>query len=363
MLNKNPNRIPHRAKGPVVANTDVFKALFRIYVGCLKKYRVFRGRATRHEYWAFRFVDAFAYGVLLLIPLVGVVFIAIYWLVTLPPSLAVAVRRFHDRGKSGWLYAALYTIKFFPLVIVLYAVAGLPWNFIGGISLDNLYASLGKVMMPLSISIMFSVAAMVYSFVVLCGKSKQKENRHGQIPQTDKEQEKIASIIAALVIALEFVMGVIIIPIVVLTIAVLANYYTTMGRHKANRIVDQIHAVSTNIKTLYADKPSYDGLDMKVLYDAGLLDSKICPDGCAGYYGVNEFGGKISIRPINAFVIVYDGIPAHICKSIVSTDWGVQIPGFLGLYVNDRRVDPRGSADDLCSECADYGCRVELQMK
>ena len=63
---------------------------------CFSKYATFSGRASRSEYWFF-FLFSF---LLSFIPIVN--FIA--GLALLIPSLAVAVRRLHDIGKSGWWY-------------------------------------------------------------------------------------------------------------------------------------------------------------------------------------------------------------------------------------------------------------------
>lgn len=84
------------------------------FIGALKKYAVFKGRAQRKEYWFFvlfylifgfvlTFVDGFlgtAYSVdgnavvgLLSTP---------YGLAMLVPAIAVTVRRLHDIGRSGW---------------------------------------------------------------------------------------------------------------------------------------------------------------------------------------------------------------------------------------------------------------------
>lgn len=63
---------------------------------CFSKYATFSGRASRSEFWYF-FLFSFILGC---IPIVN--FIA--GLVLLLPSLAVAVRRLHDTGKSGWWY-------------------------------------------------------------------------------------------------------------------------------------------------------------------------------------------------------------------------------------------------------------------
>ena len=84
------------------------------FIGALKKYSVFEGRAQRKEYWFFvlfymifgfvlTFVDSFlgtAYYVdgnavvgLLSTP---------YGLAMLVPAIAVTARRLHDIGRSGW---------------------------------------------------------------------------------------------------------------------------------------------------------------------------------------------------------------------------------------------------------------------
>lgn len=75
---------------------------------CLSKYATFSGRARRSEYWYFALftviVSALAY---LLDRIVdphndyGLVR-AVLGLALLLPSLAVAVRRLHDVGRSGW---------------------------------------------------------------------------------------------------------------------------------------------------------------------------------------------------------------------------------------------------------------------
>lgn len=80
------------------------------YLQVLKKYAVFRGRARRKEYWVFTLFSVAISIVLGVVdqalgfadregagPLSG-----LYSLAVLIPSLAVAVRRLHDTGRSGW---------------------------------------------------------------------------------------------------------------------------------------------------------------------------------------------------------------------------------------------------------------------
>jgi uncharacterized membrane protein YhaH (DUF805 family) len=87
-----------------------------------KKYATFQGRASRGEYWWWALftviVAIVGYGIAIAVILgtqrsdgqlsagayiVGVLFFLV-WLALLVPSIAVAVRRLHDAGYSGWFY-------------------------------------------------------------------------------------------------------------------------------------------------------------------------------------------------------------------------------------------------------------------
>lgn len=70
----------------------------------MQKYAKFDGRASRSEFWWFALFSFVASLVLGLIDSVlGVALLQnIFGLAVLIPSLAVAARRLHDIGKSGW---------------------------------------------------------------------------------------------------------------------------------------------------------------------------------------------------------------------------------------------------------------------
>lgn len=74
-------------------------------------YANFEGRARRQEYWMFVLFNLiFTYGGIFLLGLVAyaiespyIIFLVyVYLLAIMIPSIAVAVRRMHDVGKSGW---------------------------------------------------------------------------------------------------------------------------------------------------------------------------------------------------------------------------------------------------------------------
>ena len=86
-------------------NFDVIK---NSYIGTLKKYTVFKGRARRREFWTFFFVNL----ILGLIPIVG----QIVSLLTCIPSIAVGVRRLHDTNRSGFWMLLAYILLFVDMI-------------------------------------------------------------------------------------------------------------------------------------------------------------------------------------------------------------------------------------------------------
>ncbi len=101
-------------------------SLFKYFLRAISKnYFNFNGRARRAEYWGFvlfqlitlllllipdSIVTALAYGTtdperIEFIPL----FTALFYLYSIIPGIAIAVRRLHDRDLSGWLYLVIIT--------------------------------------------------------------------------------------------------------------------------------------------------------------------------------------------------------------------------------------------------------------
>lgn len=74
------------------------------YLKVLKNYLGFTGRARRKEYWMFVLFNIIASVILSIIDrIIGIQLLSsLYALAILLPSLAVAIRRLHDIGKSGW---------------------------------------------------------------------------------------------------------------------------------------------------------------------------------------------------------------------------------------------------------------------
>ncbi len=100
------------------------------YLKVLKQYAIFSGRAGRKEFWMFVLINlVFSIAASVLDRIMGTWGIVggIYALLVLIPALAVAVRRLHDIGKSGWMLL----VGFIPIIgaiwlIVLWASEGQP---------------------------------------------------------------------------------------------------------------------------------------------------------------------------------------------------------------------------------------------
>jgi len=93
------------------------------YKLAISKYAQFTGRSRRSEFWYFA-LGNFVIG--LIIGALGIVIgetastglSTLVQLAVFIPSLAVAVRRLHDTGRSGWWYLLVFTIiGIIPLII------------------------------------------------------------------------------------------------------------------------------------------------------------------------------------------------------------------------------------------------------
>jgi predicted ribosomally synthesized peptide with SipW-like signal peptide len=122
-----------------------------------RRYADFKGRSRRMEFWSFTlfnvlvsivigivvfglggsfaaFTDAENAGVSAVMGAFfggfGLLFV-VWWLATIIPSVAVTVRRLHDRDMSGWWYLGFILLSMIPLIgfiasIALFVVLVLP---------------------------------------------------------------------------------------------------------------------------------------------------------------------------------------------------------------------------------------------
>lgn len=120
---------------------------------CLsEKYITFSGRASRSEYWWFYlfFVMYVIVLVLCFVFLLGIqglndlsmeiiIVFAILALAVYIPFISVWVRRFHDKGLSGWLVLVTMLVSNIPYVGFLAGIWSLVMTIMKGTDGDNAY--------------------------------------------------------------------------------------------------------------------------------------------------------------------------------------------------------------------------------
>lgn len=129
----------------------------------LKRYADFSGRSRRREYWMFAMLNVLVTlaGVVLIIAglpegsieadtnfaeapgelgvasWLGMALLVIWYLAVVIPSIAVTVRRLHDRDLSGWWYLAFIVASLFPILNVIGSIAFLVFMLLPGTVGEN----------------------------------------------------------------------------------------------------------------------------------------------------------------------------------------------------------------------------------
>ncbi len=139
------------------------------YINVLKKYGIFKGRATRSEYWYFVLFNTIA-GIILGIisKIIGDqknILGNIYGLALFVPTLAVTIRRLHDIGRTGWW------ILFF---ILIFFASGI---FLFPLLIVDLFTS------SFFLLLLIPIAIFIWSTVWMCTDSKPGDNKYGPNPK------------------------------------------------------------------------------------------------------------------------------------------------------------------------------------
>ncbi len=123
----------------------------------------------------------------------------------------------------------------------------------------------------------------------------------------------------------------------VLSVGGIAGYSKAMNKFKTNKVADNVSMLVANIKTLYAQQNTYDGLDNSTAISMGVVPDELIQktydtDGTTvkSTKLMNAFNGEVDIHVSGstektdkkAFVLAFSGISREACITLATNDWG-----------------------------------------
>ena len=115
----------------------------------------------------------------------------------------------------------------------------------------------------------------------------------------------------------------------VLSVGGISGYSKAMAKYKTNKTLDQLSLLITNIRTLYANQVSYDGLDNAAAVDFELVSQDMIKTTGTGQGAkqslVNPYGGSVTLGTSTdkmEFTIAYENVDRQACITLITSDWG-----------------------------------------
>lgn len=163
---------------------------------CFKKAVTFKGRARRSEFWywyLFTFLVSIATSIVsamipssnILLTTILSIGTSVWGIFTAIATFAVATRRLHDTGRSGWWYGVTLILGFVCAVWFFIQLFGMAIDIPNvdamtsteGITL--ILSLLGKMLIPFLISFIYGIVLLVW----LCTDSQPGTNKYGANPK------------------------------------------------------------------------------------------------------------------------------------------------------------------------------------
>ena len=128
----------------------------------------------------------------------------------------------------------------------------------------------------------------------------------------------------------------------VLSVGGIAGYSKAMNKFKTNKVADNVSMIVANIKTMYAQQKTYNGLTTDTARQMGLIPDELIKKGGTPqkptYAYKNAYNGVVSIHTAGsttatddtahttqdskAFVIFFGGLSKEACITLATNDWG-----------------------------------------
>ena len=128
----------------------------------------------------------------------------------------------------------------------------------------------------------------------------------------------------------------------VLSVGGIAGYSKAMNKFKANKLIDQVTQISTNVKTIFSGQRTFDQLSISLAQKVGALPADTYTTPAAGQsisIATNAFGGDIdvAVSDLNkendkmAYTLKITDIPQDACITILTTDFGAESLVAMGV--------------------------------
>ncbi len=126
----------------------------------------------------------------------------------------------------------------------------------------------------------------------------------------------------------------------VLSVGGIAGYSKAMNKFKTNKVADNVSMLVANIKTMYAQQNTYNGLTSENAVNLGVVpDELVVKDDKGKYKGLaNAYNGEVEIHTAGsttatdktanttqddkAFVIFFGSLSREACITLATNDWG-----------------------------------------
>ena len=120
----------------------------------------------------------------------------------------------------------------------------------------------------------------------------------------------------------------------VLSVGGIAGYSKAMNKFKTNKVADNVSMLVANIKTLYAQQNTYNGLTSETAVTLGVVPDelvvKTTKNNVTTTKLLNAYNGSVDIHTSDstasddekAFVIAFSGLSREACITLATNDWG-----------------------------------------
>ena len=128
----------------------------------------------------------------------------------------------------------------------------------------------------------------------------------------------------------------------VLSVGGIAGYSKAMNKFKTNKVADNVSMIVANVKTLYAQQNTYDGLNNGTAVSMGVIPDELgtVVENTSQATLTNAFNGPVFIKQSDsttqgdgkAFIIEFNNLSREACITLATNDWGSGFSsGLIGI--------------------------------